>query len=702
MIETCMGGVENPRISPLELETQLRTRLVDGVTTTQEIQNNLIQAAVSLAKDLESSEWLRVAGALNLWDLKKQIDADRPDCVKDSLYEAIKFLVKRGYYENSILDLYTQEDITEFEKGCRTPEYEADLLFDYAGSQLLRKRYLLPLEKPQEMFKVCALWLAVPGSCYSRVKTAIKIYDAIASLKISLATPFLSNLRTPRSNLSSCFITKADDSLESIMSTLTDTASISKQGGGIGINLSDIRSRGSMVAGVEGASGGVVPWIKLFNDLMIAVSQVKSNRKGAATVAIEVWHQDIFEFLELQTENGDLRSKAYDIFPQVVINDAFMEAVENNEPWFLFDPYDLRQHSINLVGTFGDIWQKNYLAAIANPDIKSEVVNAKELQKQIMKTQIETGLPYLFFKDTVNKVNLNNETGIIPNANLCVESFSNFDSETTHCCNLVSLNLARIDIPQIEELCHLSVQILDNAIDLTENPTEGAQRHNKKYRTIGVGVMGLADHLVVHGLTYKNLNEIEQLFKHISYYCLQASVNLAKDRGCYPMYEPNKQNWIDRAIDLYWDISTFPQLLDDLKSYGVRNGQIMAIAPNTSTSLLYGCTASILPPYNLFFVNKDGQGTIPVVAPYALEFQEKYTTNKELDQNAVVLLVSTIQPYIDQGISMELIYDLNDPNFNAKYMYDLINFAWNAGCKTIYYTRTVQKSDTPECTVCAN
>jgi ribonucleoside-diphosphate reductase alpha chain len=292
MIENCCIDLPNP-VNPLNLETLLHTRIVDGVTNTQELQNNLIEAAVTLATSPETSAWLQVAGRLNLADLKKQIDSDRPDNCQNSLFEVIKYQVEKGNYCGDILLRYSEDDINAFEHLTKKYRDSYDQLFDYAGSQVLRKRYLLPCEKPQEMFSLCALWLAPEDR---DVLGAVEIYHALASLKISLATPLLSNLRTNAPNLSSCFITTVDDNLDSITKTLGDIAKISKQGGGVGINLSRIRSRGSSVAGVQGASGGVTPWIKLVNDMMVAVSQVKSSRLGAATVAIEVWHKDIYEF----------------------------------------------------------------------------------------------------------------------------------------------------------------------------------------------------------------------------------------------------------------------------------------------------------------------------------------------------------------------------------------------------------------------
>jgi ribonucleoside-diphosphate reductase alpha chain len=1039
MIESCTIGLTN-EINPLELETLITTRVIDGITTTQEIQNNLIDAAITLATSPESSAWLRVAGRLNLRDLKQQIDAERPKECQNSLTEVIQYQSKIGNYDDGILLYYAYDDLEDFNNKIIEYENKYDSLFDYAGSQVLRKRYLLHHEKPQEMFKLCALWLAAKTK--NPVEKAIEIYHAIASLKISLATPFLSNLRTNTPNLSSCFITTVDDNLESITKMLAGIANISKQGGGVGINLSRIRSRGASVAGVSGASGGVTPWIKLINDMMVAVSQVKSSRLGAATVAIEVWHKDIYDFLELQTENGDLRKKAYDIFPQIVVNDLFMECVRNDRGWFLFDPHDLQKAGIDLCGTFGQTWCKNYEKAIVTiPSERITIVSAKDLMKFIMRTQIETGLPYLFFKDTVNISNVNSHAGIIPNANLCVspetkiltdkghfaiadlagqkatiwngfewsevdvvqtgtdqpllkvnfsngeslectyyhhfwvqdnyrskprkveakdlqigdklikynlplvesdsdidfpyaythgafcgdgsygnkgmpeidlygekhalishleirnklhgskwgtteldsiavyndvnqgrlvcklpldiapkfyvpltgftvksrlewlaglldtdgtvarngsndslqissihknfllevrlllqtlgvdskvtqmaderatllpdgkggqkeyncktsyrllissnglfqlgqlglttnrlkwtlrepqrdatqfikvtdieltcrrddtfcftepkrhlgmfngiltgqctESYSNVSDSETHCCNLISLNLARLlEEKEWKSISTLAVEILDNALELTHCPTIEAKNHNEKYRTIGIGFMGLADYLAWHKLSYSVAN-VNPIFQPFLEYVVLASSEIARQKGVYPAY--NEENWLS-----WLSTRVSKAVYDTVKEHGVAHGQLLAIAPNTSSSLIGGCTASILPTYDLLFSNKDGQGTLPIAVPYAYDRQWFYQTGKTLEQDDLISVIAAIQQYIDQGISMELIHDLNSPTFTAKKMYNTIHHAWQSGCKAIYYTRTIQKStisDKTECTSCAN
>ncbi len=234
-------------------------------------------------------------------------------------------------------------------------------------------------------------------------------------------------MRVPNGNLSSCFITAMDDNIESIFYNIDTIAKISKNGGGAGLNISRIRAKNSLVNGYHNASGGVIPWIKIIHDTAVAVNQ-QGRRAGAVTVALDSWHLDIESFLELQTENGDQRGKAYDIYPQVVVSDLFMERVEKNLEWTLLDPYEIRmKYGIELCELYGEEFEKKYLEIEKARDITlKKVVKARELFKEIMKTQIETGMPYIFFKDRANLMTHNNHVGMIGNGNLCMESFSNF------------------------------------------------------------------------------------------------------------------------------------------------------------------------------------------------------------------------------------------------------------------------------------
>jgi len=711
---------EGKKVNSIALEAGLTTRLRDGITT-REIQDNLINCALEMCSP-EEPDWRYVAGRLHIWSLWKDTLVVRG--YQYGNYEkTVKTQVKNRLYDERIL-IYSEAELKEAGSWIN-PDWDID--YDYAGALLITSRYLLKNELPQEALLTCSLLLASVESPGNRLPWAKKFYQAIAQRKISLATPILANLRTPKGSLTSCFILSIDDSLESIFGEITNAARISKNGGGVGVNVSRIRATGSWVMGKANASGGIIPWIKLLNDTAIAVNQ-GGRRAGAVTIGVDIWHLDVPEFLEMQTENGDQRRKAYDIFPQLVITDEFMRRVITKAEWTLVDPYEVRTKlGIELAELWGEEFEEAYRLVEANLDqeiLLYKKINARDLFKSIMRSQVETGMPYIAFKDTINRANPNKHDGYIPGVNLCTESFSNVTPDkTAHCCNLVSLNLANIDGEEIESNCQIAVRILDNTIDITNPPFDNAKNHNDKYRTIGVGAMGLADWLAKRKLSYNNLSEISNLFEEIGYWCTYSSMELAKERGAYQAFLGSEwsQGKLIGAKPVAWFLNNavqpqrWQQLAEDIQRFGIRNSHITAIAPNTSSSLVQGCTASVLPVYSRFFYDKWAKGTVPIAPPFIEEAFWFYSENKNLEQQQVVKAIATMQEWIDTGISMELLFNLNEgvyfpaePNrcLTAKDIFDTLVMAWELGCKAIYYVRTVQKDNFREsddsCSSCAN
>ncbi|MCZ8067226.1 MAG: ribonucleoside-diphosphate reductase subunit alpha [Microcystis sp.] len=711
---------EGKKVNSIALEAGLTTRLRDGITT-REIQDNLINCALEMCSP-EEPDWRYVAGRLHIWSLWKDTLVVRG--YQYGNYEkTVKTQVKNQLYDERIL-IYSEAELKEAGSWIN-PDWDID--YDYAGALLITSRYLLKNELPQEALLTCSLLLAIVEDPANRLHWAKKFYQAIAQRKISLATPILANLRTPKGSLTSCFILSIDDSLESIFGEITNAARISKNGGGVGVNVSRIRATGSWVMGKANASGGIIPWIKLLNDTAIAVNQ-GGRRAGAVTIGVDIWHLDVPEFLEMQTENGDQRRKAYDIFPQLVITDEFMRRVITKAEWTLVDPYEVRTKlGIELAQLWGEEFEEAYRLVEANLDreiVLYKKINARDLFKSIMRSQVETGMPYIAFKDTINRANPNKHDGYIPGVNLCTESFSNVTPDkTAHCCNLVSLNLANIDREEIESNCQIAVRILDNTIDITNPPFDNAKNHNDKYRTIGVGAMGLADWLAKRKLSYNNLSEISNLFEEIGYWCTYSSMELAKERGAYQAFLGSEwsQGKLIGAKPVAWFLNNavqpqrWQQLAEDIQRFGIRNSHITAIAPNTSSSLVQGCTASVLPVYSRFFYDKWAKGTVPIAPPFIEEAFWFYPENKNLEQQQVVKAIGTMQEWIDTGISMELLFNLNEgvyfpaePNrcLTAKDIFDTLIMAWELGCKAIYYVRTVQKDNFREsddsCSSCAN
>lgn len=727
--EKLIKACENLEVNMVELESHIDAIYQEGITT-KKIQESLITQAVSMVS-FEESDWTYVAGRLLMMETEREVFHKRGFSYGKFL-QTVQDLVDKKVYDSRLRE-YNESEIREL------GEYivpDRDMLYDYAGANMLVNRYLIKYlgntyELPQEVFMCIAMLLAINEG--NRVEIAKKFYDALSLKKISLATPILANLRIPRGNLSSCFITAIDDNIESIFYNIDTIAKISKNGGGVGVNISRIRAKNSMVNGYYNASGGVVPWIRIVNDTAVAVNQ-QGRRAGAVTVALDTWHLDIEKFLELQTENGDQRTKAYDIYPQVVVSDIFMRRVENDELWTLVDPYEIRmKYGVELCELYGVEFEKMYFKIEDDESLTlKKVVRARELFKEIMKVQIETGMPYIFFKDSANRMNHNQHMGMIGNGNLCMESFSNFspsknyseysqegegvrkvDLGMVHTCNLVSMNLAEITREELEEITGIAVRILDNTIDLTQTPILESDRHNSQYRTIGVGTMGLADYMAREFMIYEeSLDEVDSLYEEIALYTLKASALLARDRGAYPNF---KGSMWDQGVffqkDRVWyeNNSKFAkgwsEVFDLVKEYGLRNGELSAVAPNTSTSLLMGATASVNPTFSRFFIEKNQKGAVPRVVKYLKDRAWFYPEFKNVDPKLYVKVMSRIGKWTTQGVSMELLFDLNK-NIKAKDIYETFLTAWKEGCKSVYYIRTIQKNtniakDKEECESCS-
>lgn len=733
--EVCKGYQLDTHKPLLNLDEYLKDEM-----TTSDLFNALTMNVLNLTS-VEEPEWKNVAGRMKMLALYKKVSQLRqvPKNEKPYNYERfLEYAINNNIYDSVIKEKYTDAEIKETANFIK-PEF--DMVYDYAGANLLIKRYLCEfndniVELPQDMFLSIALLIEQNEDKATRMAKVKDTYEKLADRKISLGTPLLMNLRRPNGNLSSCFITAMDDTRESIFYVIDQVASISKFGGGVGVNISRVRAKGARIKGIKNSSGGVIPWIRILNDTAVAVNQ-QGKRKGAVTVSLDMWHLDIEDFLELRTENGDQRMKAYDIFPQIVVPDLFMEKVENNEDWLMVDPHEVRtKYGIELANLWGKEFEKAYNQLYLEASFgKLELYKfypAKELLKKVMRSQIETGMPYIAFKDTLNKYNPNKHDGLIVGTNLCTESHSNVrpshieddvleNGKVTrrateglvHVCNLVSINLANIDSDEeLESVCETSVRLLDNAIDFTKVPVLEGQQHNKRYRTIGVGAMGLADKLAKNNVPYiLSAEYVDELFEKIALYNIRASIKLAKAKGCFGAYEGS--DWSKGIIlghDEIWFAKNakhpteWSQIFTNLKKYGIRNSQIAAIAPNTSSSLIQGCTASVLPIYSKFFVETHGKGSIPNCPPYIREKFWFYQENRNINQETVIDVMSRINKWIDTGISIELMYNLNR-NIRAKDIYDTIMSAWKKDIKTLYYTRTIQKDgsslEKEECVSCA-
>ena len=588
------------------------------------------------------------------------------------------------------------------------------------------------MELPQEMFMSTALFLAIPESAEKRLSIALEIYEYSCKQKISYPTPTLLNARTNFHQLSSCFKINIDDDLRAIYHGVENMAQISKYSGWIWVYLWHIRSRGWDIRWQKWFSGWVLPRIKVINDTAVAVNQLWS-RIGAISVTLDIRHKDINDFLELQTETGDIRRKSFDIFPAVSFPDLFMQRVEANKEWTLFDPKEIKnKYWKNLEDHFGKEFEEFYIQLENDKDMTlSSTVNAKELFKTYMKTVVETGMPYAFFRDTVNRFNPNSHVWNIYSTQLCVEICQNtsptkFIEEVwndwevsikykpwdTVVCNLLSLNLAKIDFKNIIELSkitEIAARILDNVITMNFYPIKEAEITALKYRSVWLWYMWFAEYLAVKKISYDSVEAKEHaniIFEKLSYHFLSASNKLANERWSYSLFEwSNYSKWIlfGRDKNRFLENTEMKDqrwaLIDNIQKTWVRFWYHFAPAPNTSSSSVVWTTAWLLPVYKKIFTETNRFSSNVRVAPGInkenFRFYKEYVN---MDMNKVIDLMSVIYKWIDQSISFERM--INPERITPKDLYDYYFKSRRQWIKTIYYVRSMSM-DVQECVSCS-
>lgn len=704
---------EGQDVNPLELESKFDQFLKPGIKT-RDIQLNVIQHAIQLATPT-APDWVNVAGralAMDEW-------ANFPLRGK-SFREIVQFNIEKNYYSKELAEFYTAEQLDDLGAAVKTVR---DLDYSYASLITAKKKYLGKFELNQHMHMVNAMRFGQFEPGETRVKFVKEVYNALSQRKISLATPFLANLRKG-GNVASCFIIAVEDDIDSIFDNIKRVALISKNGGGLGVFLGYLRAKGSDVNGYQNAAGTVVQWIKILNDTLVAVNQ-GGKRAGAGTIALPIWHNDIQDFLDMQTEHGDPRMKAYDVFPQVCIPDVFMERDRNKESWTTFCPFEVKKKlGIDVRGLHGVEFTEAYLriekaAADGKLTITRKFDNARDLMKIIMRIQFETGLPYISFTDTINEYNpnKNDDNGHvgIPCVNLCTESFSNVKpDELGHVCNLASIVLGNVkDFKELGKIASLTTKILDYGISLTNAPDKITAAHNSRYRTIGIGLQGLHDHLAREYLNFRDLDYIREIAECVEYNAAMASVELAKRFGSFDAFEHSEWKNGNRVAQFAVHGSgkyDWQELQNQINQFGMRNSQLTSPAPNTSTSIYMDSSASVLPVYDAFFSEDNKNGKLVVVAKFLKDNPIAYgKTFSKHTATEIIDVVAELQKFIDTGCSMELIFDQRKESFNAKELYDAIHYAHSKGLKAIYYVRAIKKNatvDTPvkaeeDCIACA-
>ena len=736
-------------VSQSELEVDAKLQFRDMISS-EEIQQTLIKTAVDKI-DIDRPDWTFVAARLFLYDIYHKASGFTG-------YNHLRDYLERGEKEGRIVlglkEKYDLDDLNAYIKP------ERDLQFTYLGIRTLYDRYLIknkkgdPIELPQQLFMAVAMFLA--QNEFDSQTWAKKFYDILSKFEVMAATPTLSNARTPRHQLSSCYIGSTPDNIEGIFDGYKEMALLSKFGGGIGWDWSLVRGMGSYIDGHKHAAGGIVPFLKIANDVAIAVDQL-GTRKGAIAVYIEPWHIDIRDFLDLKKNSGEERRRAHDLFPALWLNDLFMQRVSEDAMWTLFDPYEVSE----LTGLYGEAFEARYKEMEQDETLTKDVISAKGLWKEILRSYFETGNPFLAFKDAANLANPNKHTGVIRSSNLCTEIFQNtapdkykikviYDDGTkdlfdehemvkvdsgmtkpgkkltaldsidgkqvwivekekedgdTAVCNLASINLSRINtLEDIARVVPTAIRMLDNVIDLNFYPLSKVKKTNMKSRSIGLGVMGEAQMLAEQAIewgSHEHLNKIDEVMEAVSYHAIRASSDLALEKGVYPTFEGS--DWqkgifpIDRAnkeacklVDrggLFGYNYDWQALKEKVKTDGMRNGYLMAIAPTSSISILTGTTQAIEPVYKRKWYEENLSGLIPVVVPnLSPDTWQYYTPSYDIDQRLLIRAGAIRQKWIDQGQSLNIFITLDKAS--GKYLNSIYMDAWKFGLKSTYYLRS--------------
>lgn len=678
----------------------------------------LIKAASELTSK-EAPKWEFIAARFLSLQIERHISLEMNKLEVYSFREKIHLLTKEGLYGEYITQHYSDAQIDELESYL---DINRNRLFNYSGLDLVMKRYLIKdnegkiLESVQEMFMGIAMHLALPEKEH-KVHWAKKIYDILSTLKVTMATPTMSNARKPFHQLSSCFIDTIPDSLDGIYRSITNFSQVSKHGGGMGLYFGKVRAMGSDIRGFKGVAGGVIRWIKLANDTAVAVDQL-GVRQGACAVYLDIWHKDIPEFLQLRTNNGDDRMKAHDIFPAVCFPDYFWKLAKEDidANWYMMCPHEIENvKGFKLEDSYGDEWVEKYKSCIEDPRLDKRVMSVKDMVRLIIKSAVETGTPFVFNRDVVNRYNPNPHKGIIYSSNLCTEIAQNMQGIETIStevvmvdneevvvektkpgdfvvCNLASLVLGNIDVrdkTELEEVVSTVVRALDNVIDLNYYPLPYAQITNQKYRAIGLGTSGYHHSLVKNGISFQSEEHIsfaDEVYEDINYFAIKASCAISKEKGAYPYFKGSDWDNGKYFEKRSYTSERWRKLYEEIGRHGLRNGYLMAVAPTGSTSIIAGTTAAIDPVMKRYFLEEKKGQIVPRVAPgLTPETFWLYENAHEIDQSWVIRSAAVRQRHIDQSQSVNLYITTE---FSMSQILRLYINACDQEVKTLYYVRS--------------
>ncbi|KAK8949175.1 Ribonucleoside-diphosphate reductase large subunit [Platanthera zijinensis] len=744
-------GLSQEHCDPVFVAQKVCAGVYKGVTTTQLDE---LAAETAAALTTNHPDYASLAARIAVSNLHKNTKKLFSETIKE-MYN--HFDERAGQKAPLISDeVYgiIMENATRFDSEII---YDRDFEYDYFGFKTLERSYLLKVsgkvaERPQHMLMRVSI-----GIHKRDIDSAIKTYHLMSQRWFTHASPTLFNAGTPRPQLSSCFlICMKDDSIEGIYDTLKECAIISKSAGGIGVSVHNIRATGSYIRGTNGVSNGLVPMLRVFNDTARYVDQGGGKRKGAFAIYLEPWHADIFDFLELRRNHGKDENRARDLFYALWIPDLFMERVQSNEEWSLFCPNE----SPGLADCWGEEFNNLY-TKYENEGKARKVVLAQSLWFEILKSQIETGTPYMLYKDSCNRKSNQNNLGTIKSSNLCTEIIEFTSPDETAVCNLASIALPRFvrekgipieshpsklvgsigsnnrffDFEKLAEVTGVVTENLNKIIDINYYPVETARRSNLRHRPIGIGVQGLADTFIILGLAFDS-PEAQQLnkdiFETIYYHALDASSELASREGPYETYPGSPVSKGILQPDM-WDVTPssrwdWPALREKIARNGVRNSLLVAPMPTASTSQILGNNECFEPYTSNIYNRRVLSGEFVVVNKHLLNDLTEMGVwcntlkNQIIHDDGSILKIPQIPEHlkaiyktvwevkqrtivdmaIDRGCYIDQSQSLNihmdQPNFGK--LTSLHFYAWSKGLKTgMYYLRTRAAVDAIKFTV---
>jgi ribonucleoside-diphosphate reductase alpha chain len=723
--------------------------IYDGISTT-DIEKALILATVAFIE--KDPAYDAVASSLYLKKISKEVfglstDEQTFDTTYRQVFvDSIKLGIEKEYFDKRLLDF----DLDFLSKALRI---ENDKLLTYQGIQTLYSRYFLKIdgkviETPQAFWMRIAMGLALLEK--NKNEHALAFYQTLSSLRYVSSTPTLFHAGLVHAQLSSCFLSTVDDDLGHIFKVIGDNAQLAKWAGGIGNDWTNIRGTGSWIKSIHAYSQGVVPFLKVANDVVVGITR-SGIRRGGTCAYLETWHLDIEDFLDLRRNTGDERRRTHDMNTANWIPDLFMKRVINDGEWTLFSPHEAPElHHI-----YGSEFEKKYEeyeAKARNGELKQyKIISAKQLWRKMLSRLFETGHPWITFKDPCNIRSPQDHVGVVHSSNLCTEITLNTSATETAVCNLGSINLQRhvvngqLDERLLSNSVRNAIRMLDNVIELNFYPTKEARDSNLRHRPIGLGMMGFQDALFKLNINFNSEEALEfadMTGEMISYYAILASSELAKEKGAYGSYKGSK-----------WDRNLFPidtidllekergqkieisrtqrmnwvPVREHVKEWGMRNSNTMAVAPTATISNIAGCYPSIEPIYKNIYVKSNVSGEFTIVNKYLVEdlkklnlwnehlldqlkyfdgtlemiqeiprtLKEKYKTAFEIDAEWLIKITATRGKWIDQAQSHNVFMQ----GVSGTKLNDIYIHAWKVGMKTTYYLRTLGASQIEKSTL---